>query len=117
MRGRAKPECKPSSRSATATALPQLDCGIQLAEKYPVLYATIGIHPHEARLADEAAYQDMETLAQHPKVIAWGEIGLDYFYDHSVARCAEEGFHAADGVGRRRETTDRDSLPSVGWQR
>ena len=61
----------------------QVDCGIRLAEKYDFIYATLGIHPHEARLADEAAYQNMERLARHPKVIAWGEIGLDYFYDHS----------------------------------
>ena len=61
----------------------QVDCGIRLAEKYDFIYATLGIHPHEARLADEAAYQNMERLAKHPKVIAWGEIGLDYFYDHS----------------------------------
>jgi TatD DNase family protein len=61
----------------------QVDCGIQLAEKYDFIYATLGIHPHEARLADENAYQNMERLARHDKVIAWGEIGLDYFYDHS----------------------------------
>jgi TatD DNase family protein len=60
-----------------------VDCGIRLAEKYDFIYATLGIHPHEARLADEAAYQNMEGLARHPKVIAWGEIGLDYYYDHS----------------------------------
>jgi TatD DNase family protein len=59
------------------------DCGIRLAEKYDFLYATIGIHPHEARLADQAAFDRMEQLARHPKVIAWGEIGLDYYYDHS----------------------------------
>ncbi|HEY1659771.1 MAG TPA: TatD family hydrolase [Candidatus Sulfotelmatobacter sp.] len=58
-------------------------CGIHLAEQYPFIYATLGIHPHEARLADEAAYQTMERLAKNPKVIAWGEIGLDYYYDHS----------------------------------
>ena len=60
-----------------------VDCGIRIAEKYDFIYATLGIHPHEARLADEAAYQRMERLAKHPKVIAWGEIGLDYYYDHS----------------------------------
>jgi TatD DNase family protein len=61
----------------------QVDCGIRLAEKYDFIYATLGIHPHEARLADDASYLNMERLAKHPKVIAWGEIGLDYFYDHS----------------------------------
>ncbi|HEY6369663.1 MAG TPA: TatD family hydrolase [Candidatus Sulfotelmatobacter sp.] len=62
---------------------PTLDAGIRLADQHPFMYATIGIHPHEARLADESAYQTMEQLARHPKVIAWGEIGLDYHYDHS----------------------------------
>jgi TatD DNase family protein len=60
-----------------------LDCAIKLAEQYPQLHATIGIHPHEAQLATEAAFQELEQLSKHPKVIAWGEIGLDYFYDHS----------------------------------
>src|SRR5579871_616491 len=59
------------------------DCGLRLAEQYDFIYATIGIHPHEARLADQAAYDRMQELARHPKMIAWGEIGLDYFYDHS----------------------------------
>ena len=62
---------------------PVLDAGIQLADQYPFIYATIGIHPHEARLASDHAYAEMEGLARHPKVIAWGEIGLDYYYDHS----------------------------------
>src|SRR5438552_15167548 len=65
------------------------DCGIRLAEQYqgkqeyPEIWASVGIHPHEARLADGAAYAHLEQWARHPKVIAWGEIGLDYFYDHS----------------------------------
>ena len=60
-----------------------LDCAIKLAEHFPAMYATTGIHPHEAQLAREADFTEMELLARHPKVIAWGEIGLDYFYDHS----------------------------------
>lgn len=60
-----------------------LDCGIRLAEQHPWIHATVGIHPHEAKLADEADFAELEKLARHPKVIAWGEIGLDYFYDHS----------------------------------
>jgi TatD DNase family protein len=65
------------------------DCGIRLAEKYdgrlecPRIWASVGIHPHEASLANEAADVQMLQWARHPKVIAWGEIGLDYFYDHS----------------------------------
>ncbi len=60
-----------------------LDCAIRLAEKHEDIYATIGIHPHEARLADEEDFAELESLARAPKLIAWGEIGLDYFYDHS----------------------------------
>jgi TatD DNase family protein len=68
------------------------DCGIQLAEKYDFIYATIGIHPHEASQADHAAYDRMQQLARHPKIIAWGEIGLDYFYDHSPREIQKEVF-------------------------
>ncbi|HUC28677.1 MAG TPA: TatD family hydrolase, partial [Candidatus Acidoferrum sp.] len=68
------------------------DCGIQLAEKYDFMYATIGIHPHEARLADEAAFDRMQQLARHPKIIAWGEIGLDYYYDHSPRETQQQVF-------------------------
>jgi TatD DNase family protein len=60
-----------------------LDCGIALATTYEFIYATIGIHPHEAKLATDADFEELEQLAKRPKVIAWGEIGLDYFYDHS----------------------------------
>ncbi len=69
-----------------------VDCGIKLAERYDFIYATLGIHPHEARLADEAAYRNMARLAPHPKVIAWGEIGLDYFYNHSPREVQKEVF-------------------------
>jgi len=65
------------------------DCGIRLSEKYsgkpeyPEIWASVGIHPHEASLANDAAYAKLEAWAQHPRVVAWGEIGLDYYYDHS----------------------------------
>jgi TatD DNase family protein len=65
------------------------DCGIRLADKYdgkpeyPRIWASVGVHPHEANLASEAANTQMLQWARDPRVIAWGEIGLDYFYDHS----------------------------------
>jgi TatD DNase family protein len=67
-----------------------LDCGIKLAEQHDWIYATIGIHPHEARLATDSDYSELEQLARHTKVIAWGEIGLDYFYDHSPREVQRE---------------------------
>lgn len=60
-----------------------LDCAVKIAEQYDLVYATVGIHPHEAKLATDADFAQLEKLAREPKVIAWGEIGLDYYYDHS----------------------------------
>jgi TatD DNase family protein len=68
------------------------DCGIRLAEKYDFMYATLGVHPHEAALATDAAFEKMQEWAKHPKVIAWGEIGLDYFYDHSPRDVQQQVF-------------------------
>lgn len=56
---------------------------IELAEKYPFIYAAVGVHPHDA---ENMKQEDIKTLIQyskHPKVIAIGEIGLDYYYDFS----------------------------------
>jgi TatD DNase family protein len=60
-----------------------LDCALKISEQNDFIYATIGIHPHEAKLATDADFAELEQLAHKPKVIAWGEIGLDYYYDHS----------------------------------
>jgi TatD DNase family protein len=60
-----------------------LACAIPFAERYPWIYASVGVHPHEARLLTPAHLVNMERLARHPRVIAIGEIGLDYHYDHS----------------------------------
>ncbi|HEX4067704.1 MAG TPA: TatD family hydrolase [Acidobacteriaceae bacterium] len=62
---------------------------LDLARRYdgrrgiPKIRASAGIHPHEARLADDVAYAKLDTLLSQPEVLACGEIGLDYFYDHS----------------------------------
>ena len=67
------------------------DCGIKLAEAQergefasaPKVYASMGVHPHEARLADRTALEKLEQWAKNKHVIAWGEVGLDYHYDRS----------------------------------
>ena len=59
------------------------DAAIPFAEQHDWIYATIGIHPHEAQQATDGSFAKLAELARHPRVIAWGEIGLDYFYDHS----------------------------------
>ena len=89
------------------------DCGIRLAEKYsrqpqyPEIWASIGIHPHEATLANDAADAQMLEWARHPKVIAWGEIGLDYFYDHSPREVQKTVFR------RQMELAQAAKLPII----
>jgi TatD DNase family protein len=61
----------------------KLGAAIHYAEQKDWIYASIGIHPHEAKHATEEHYAELDRLAQHSRVIAWGEIGLDYHYDHS----------------------------------
>ncbi|MCG3163780.1 MAG: D-aminoacyl-tRNA deacylase [Acidobacteria bacterium] len=60
-----------------------LDVGLKLADEYQFIYAAIGLHPHEASLYDEALEQKLLAMSEREKVIGWGEIGLDYHYDHS----------------------------------
>jgi TatD DNase family protein len=61
----------------------KLDSALPYADQYDWIYASVGIHPHEAKQVTPQHLEELAKLAKHPKVIAWGEIGLDYFYDHS----------------------------------
>jgi TatD DNase family protein len=61
----------------------KLDAAIPYADQHDWIYTTVGIHPHEAKDVTTAHLDALAKLAQHPKVIAFGEIGLDYYYDHS----------------------------------
>src|SRR5215203_4518170 len=56
---------------------------VAVAEKYDNVFASVGVHPHDAKLYDDKAEAHLMELAKSEKVIAWGEIGLDYYYDHS----------------------------------
>jgi TatD DNase family protein len=61
----------------------KLDAALPLAEQHDWIWATIGIHPHEAAQVTDEHMATLEALAKNPRVIAWGEIGLDYHYDFS----------------------------------
>jgi TatD DNase family protein len=61
----------------------RLDSPLPIAESYDWIYASVGVHPHEARHFSDSHAERILKLAQHPRVIAVGEIGLDYYYDHS----------------------------------
>lgn len=57
---------------------------VAVAEKYENVFASVGVHPHDAKLYDDKAESHLiELVRSSKKVIAWGEIGLDYYYDHS----------------------------------
>src|SRR4051794_17629002 len=76
----------------TGDGPPELDRAIKLAERYPQIYATVGIHPHDAAKATPKSFDDLRALGQHQKVVAFGEIGLDYHYDFSPREIQREVF-------------------------
>ncbi len=65
---------------------------IHLAEKYHSLYASVGVHPHDASNVDSHYIKELESFSDHPKVVAIGEIGLDYHYDFSPAELQKKVF-------------------------
>lgn len=65
---------------------------VSLAERYPFVYATIGVHPHEVRYIQPEWFDELRRLAASKKVVAYGEIGLDYHYTHSTPEEQRLGF-------------------------
>ncbi len=73
---------------------PSSERAIQLAEQSSALYATVGIHPHEALQWTPETFHRLRALAQHPKVVAIGEIGLDFYRNFSPPDAQYSAFHA-----------------------
>ncbi len=67
----------------TGDGPPDLEAAVRLAETHECVWATAGVHPHDARKADAGTWRRLEELMAHPRVVALGEIGLDYYYDNS----------------------------------
>ncbi|MGE4271883.1 MAG: TatD family hydrolase [Desulfitobacterium sp.] len=72
--------------------LPSSERSVRLAHQYESIYAAIGVHPHDAQGATDATWECLSKLAQEDKVIAWGEIGLDYYRDLSPRKIQQEVF-------------------------
>jgi TatD DNase family protein len=70
----------------------EIERAVKIAEKYENVFASVGVHPHDAKLYDDAAERRLIELAKREKTIAWGEIGLDYYYDHSPREMQREVF-------------------------
>ncbi|MDI6779012.1 MAG: YchF/TatD family DNA exonuclease [Bacteroidota bacterium] len=75
---------------------------IELAEKYDMVYAAVGFHPHDASKATQKAIEEIEKLSHHPKVVAIGEIGLDYHYNYSPQERQRELFAQQIEIAQRR---------------
>ena len=65
---------------------------VALAARHPDIYASIGVHPHEVRHIGDGWYDELRRLAREEKVVAYGEIGLDYHYNHSAPKEQRERF-------------------------
>ena len=72
--------------------LPSSERSVELANKYENIYAAIGVHPHEARTYDDEVENRLIELSRDKKVLAIGEIGLDYYYDNSPRDVQKEVF-------------------------
>jgi len=76
----------------TGNGPPDLEAGVRLADRYPSFYATVGVHPHDAAKASAETFSQLAVLLKHAKVIAIGEIGLDYHYDFSPREVQRDVF-------------------------
>jgi TatD DNase family protein len=71
----------------------ELERAVETAEKFEGVYAAAGVHPHDAKLFDDAAAERLSKLVRaSSRVVAWGEIGLDYHYDNSPRDVQREVF-------------------------
>ena len=76
----------------SASNLSSAVLGLELADKFPFLYTSVGVHPHDSKGMTDETVTELEKLLAHPKAVAMGEIGLDYHYDFSPRSIQKERF-------------------------
>ncbi|MDW8168662.1 MAG: TatD family hydrolase [Acidobacteriota bacterium] len=86
---------------------PTFERALALAEAHDGIYLALGVHPHDAKTYTADLEERLLALSAHPKVIAWGEIGLDYHYDHSPRPVQREVFR------RQLQVAERRGLPVI----
>ncbi len=89
------------------TTLERSRDSVRLAEHYPEVYATVGVHPHDAESINKDTLDVLEKIASHPKVKAIGEVGLDYYRMRSPKKAQRHAFRMCVRMAGRR------SLPLV----
>jgi TatD DNase family protein len=77
-----------------STRIRRFDGLLEIAERYPQVFCSVGTHPHYAHTELDVPVEGIVRLAQHPKVVAIGEAGLDYFYDKSPREAQATGFRS-----------------------
>jgi TatD DNase family protein len=77
-----------------STRVRRLEALLAIAERFPNVYCSVGTHPHQADEEDGIPVDELIALTKHPKVVALGEAGLDYFYQHGSHEAQERGFRA-----------------------
>ncbi len=86
---------------------------LSMADKYPFVYAAVGVHPESASEINENALAQLEAMAHHKKAVAIGEIGLDYYYDDVPREIQKEAFRSqlrlAKRLGKPVVIHDRDA--------
>ncbi|MTV48440.1 YchF/TatD family DNA exonuclease [Heliobacillus mobilis] len=97
--------------------IPSSERSIALADQYPFIYAAVGIHPHDAEGVTTETYEQLRAMAAQRKVVAIGEIGLDYYRDLSPRPVQQEVFvrqlHLARELGKPVIIHDRDAHGDV----
>ena len=83
-----------------STRVRRLDGLLAIAERFPNVYCSVGTHPHHADEEDGVPADELIGLTRHPKVVALGEAGLDYFYQHGSPQAQERGFRAHIAAAR-----------------
>jgi TatD DNase family protein len=83
-----------------STRVRRLPALLAIAERFPNVYCSVGTHPHHADEEDGIGAEELVELAKHPKVVALGEAGLDYFYEHGSRDAQARGFRAHVAAAR-----------------
>src|SRR3978361_1637096 len=83
-----------------STRVKRLDALLAIAQRFPNVYCSVGTHPHHADEHDGIPAGELIELTKHPKVVALGEAGLDYFYQHGSREAQERGFRAHIAAAR-----------------
>jgi TatD DNase family protein len=83
-----------------STRVRRLGALLTIAERFPNVYCSVGTHPHHADEEDGISPDELIELTQHPRVVALGEAGLDYFYQHGSPQAQERGFRAHIAAAR-----------------